>query len=217
MKKSLMVLSLVLAVAIAGCASEPRQVIVQQGYDFGGLRRVAVVDVKGPLPSEGAKDAIATYFEMQFMAKGYTAVERSQVKKLLEEQKFQASDVTAADGAARAGQILNVDGVLMVSVTEFTDEKVGMTAKLVDAEDGTVVWADSSGGSTGKMARTIVGATLGAGAGMLAGGSRSGKVAAGAVGGVLGGVAGSALSPRQDKKVREVVTELCATLPARTG
>ncbi len=141
-------------------------------------------------------------------------MERSQVQRVLEEQEFQASEVTTQENAARAGRILNVAAVVVVNVPQFGEEIV-MTAKMIDAEDGSILWAGSGSGGTGGDLLTIAGATVGAGVGILAGGDTSGKVAGGVAGGVLGGVAGRALTPRQAKIVQSVVEETCVELPER--
>lgn len=210
------VLALVMSVLlVGGCASG--ESYVQAGYDFGGLTKVAVVDVSGSIKGDPAKNQIGDFFGMELMKKGYTIVERAQVQTLLKEQEFQASDITTADGAAKAGRILNVPAVLIVSIPTYK-EQISMTAKIVDVEDGTVIWMGSGSGSTGKTLSTIAGAAAGAAVGaVVAGGDTRDRVAGGVIGGVLGGVAGHALSPQQAKQCRKIIGKVCTTLPYRFG
>jgi hypothetical protein len=142
-------------------------------------------------------------------------VDRSRVQALLEEQEFQRSDVTAADGAARAGQVLNVDAIVMVNVAEF-GQKIVLTAKMLDTEDATILWIASGSASTGKALATATGAAAGAAAGATIGGG-SGRVVAGVAGATLGGVAGYSLSPGQLRATEKAVARTCRSLPYRSG
>jgi hypothetical protein len=134
------------------------------------------------------------------LRKDYTPIERAQVQALLKEQEFQASDLTTDEGAARAGQILNVPVVLVVNIPDF-GEQMSMTAKMIDVEDGSVLWAGSGVGRTGRT--------------LLFGSDSDDKTKGGIGGGVLGGVAGEALAPQQAKQVYEIIKKMCQSLPYR--
>lgn len=207
----------VLAVAlllIGGCASSGES-FVRAGFDFGRLDKVAIVEVSGAVQGDAAKNQIGDFFAMELLKKGYSPVERAQVQTLLKEQKFQAGDITSAEGVARAGQILNVPAVLLVNIPTYSDE-MNMTAKMIDVEDGSILWIGSGSGRTGKTLSTIFGAAAGAAAGAtVAGDDRSDKVLGGVVGGVLGGVAGRALSPQQAEQVQKIIKKVCVNLPLR--
>jgi hypothetical protein len=150
---------------------------------------------------------------MELLKKGYTPIERSQVQILLNEQKFQASDITSKVSVARAGEILNVPVVLFVNVPKFK-ENFSLTAKMVDVENGSILWMGSGEGTTGKTLGTIAGAAAGVVVGVATTG-RDDQVLGGIAGGVLGGVAGNLLTPSQEKAVRKVTTKICKTLPDR--
>jgi outer membrane lipoprotein SlyB len=161
------------------------------------------------------KNQISDFFVMELLKKGYTPVERRQVQALLKEHEFQASDVTSNEDAARAGRILNVPVVMLVNIQMYKED-MNMTAKMIDVEDGGIIWSGTGSGSTGKTAATIVGAAAGAAAGaVVAGGETDDKVLGGVIGGVLGGVAGRALSPQQAEQVRKIIKKVCKDLPAR--
>lgn len=207
---------LLTTMVLAGCASSEAESQAAIGYDFSALDRVAIVEVTGRIYGEAVKNQVANMFMMELMERGYTVVERSQVKAVLKEQEFQASDITTDQGAAKAGQILNVPAVMMIDIPKYKDEKVSMTAKMIEVETGAVLWVGQGTGSTGKTLSTLVGAGLGAAAGaVLAGGDSSDRVVGGVIGGVVGGVAGNALSPDQEKQVRKVVDKVTANLPSR--
>ena len=214
--KIVSVCALVVAVMlIGGCSSG--ESYVKAGYDFTKLDKVAVVDVQGDISGEPAKNQIADFFGMELLRKGFEPVERAQVQTLLKEQKFQTSGLTSQEGAAKAGRILNVPAVLVVNIPNFS-EQMSMTAKMIDAENGSVLWMGSGSGKTGKTLSTIFGAAAGAGAGAVAGKAVGGKdstVIGGVAGGVLGGVAGHELSPQKAEKAQEIIKKMCKSLPRK--
>jgi hypothetical protein len=198
-----------------GCAASKGESVMRADYDFSKVEKVAVVEVTGRVRGETVKNQISDFFVMELLKKGYAPVERRQVQALLKEQEFQASDITTDEGAARAGRILNVPAVLVVNVSIYK-ESLNMTAKMVDVEDGSILWMGTGSGTTGKTAATILGAAAGAAAGVLvAGDETDDKVIGGVIGGVLGGAAGQALSPQQAEQVKKVVKEVCKDLRYR--
>ena len=177
------------------------------------MEKVAVVDVLGGVNSEVAKNQISDFFVMELLKKGYAPIERAQVQVLLAEQDFQATDVTSAEGVARAGRILNVPVIAIINLPSFGEE-ISMTAKMVNVEDGSILWMGSGTGRTGRGLGTIVGVTAGAVAGATVAGE--GNEAVGAIaGGVLGGAAGHALSPQKAAKAQEIMEKICKSLPQR--
>ena len=209
--------TLLAALVAGGCATGKGESFVLAGYDFGKLDKVAVIEVSGAVRGDAAKNQIGDFFVMELLKKGYTPVERAQVQTLLKEQKFQATDVTSDDDAARAGRILNVQAVMLVNIPTYKDE-MNMTARMIDVEDASILWIGGGSGRTGKTFSTIFGALAGAAAGAtVAGDKRDDKVLGGVIGGVLGGVAGQALSPQQAEQVQKVIKKVCAELPPRTA
>jgi hypothetical protein len=207
---------LLTAMTVAGCASSHAESQAAVGYNFANLDRVAIVEVTGRIYGDAAKNQISNMFTMELMKKGYTIVERSQVKAILKEQEFQASDLADPQGAAKAGKILNVPAVLMIDIPKYTDEKINMTAKLVSVETAEVLWLGNGEGTTGKTAATILGAVGGAALGAAVGGHDTGdRVLGGVIGGVAGGAAGYMLSPDQQKQFRKVVAKVAESMPAR--
>jgi hypothetical protein len=135
---------------------------------------------------------------------------------VLKEQEFQASDITSPEGAAKAGQILNVPAVMLIDIPKYQDEKMDMSAKLIDVEDGTILWIGTGTGNTGKTLATLAGVAAGAALGAAVGGhDTNDRVIGGVIGGVVGGVAGNALSPDQEKQVKKVVVKVLQNFPSR--
>jgi hypothetical protein len=197
---------------ITGCRAAGES-YYQAGYDFNKLNKVAVLDVTGQTLSEAARNQIADFFAMELLKRGFAPVERAQVQSLLKEQKFQVSGQTSTDDAARAGRILNVPAVILINIPVY-DENISMTAKMVNVEDASIMWAGSGSGSTGRMLSTIFGAAAGAGAGAIVAGEGHHEVG-GIAGGMLGGAAGYGLSPQKAEQFQKIIKKVCDNLPVR--
>ena len=212
MKAALYIGLVAVVVGVCGCSSV--ESVNKAGFDMAAQEKVAVVSVEGNLRGVGAKNQIAGFFEMELLRKGYAPIERTQIEMLLKEQDFQISELTQAEGAANAGQMLNVPMVLMVSVPEFGDEKVSITAKIIDVEDASILWMGNGSGNTNKTLATILGAVLGA----LIGAGTTGdddQVLGGVGGGVIGGVAGYMLAPQEAKMAQDIIKKMCKKMPGR--
>jgi hypothetical protein len=198
-----------------GCAQNKGESFMRLGYDFTKVDKVAVIDVKGPIRGELVKNQISDFFVQELLRKGYAPIERQQVQLLLKEQKFQASDITTPENAALAGKILNVPVVMTINIPVY-DNKMNITAKMLDVQEGGILWTGTGFGSTGKGGATFLGAAIGAFFGaVVAGGDSSDKLGGAVVGGVLGGAAGDALSPQQAEQMQKIVKVVCEKLPPR--
>jgi hypothetical protein len=206
-----LIVCFLVSVFLSGCTSG--EGYFRQDYDYSNVQKVAVVDVIGPVGGEAARNQIADFFAMELLKKGYSPIERAQVHVLLKEQEFQASAITSSEDAAQAGRILNVPAVLIVNIPKF-GEDIQMTAKLVDVEDGSILWMSSGKGKGGKFLGTLIGATAGAIVGYAATGEDD-QVLGAVVGGVAGGAAGNLLTPDEAEKMQEIIRKVCETLPSR--
>jgi phosphopantetheinyl transferase (holo-ACP synthase) len=207
--------------AAAGCSSSKAESQAVAGYDFGKIDKIAIVEVTGRVYSEAAKNRISDLFAMKLMEKGYKLIERKNIKTLLKEQQFQASDLTTKESAAKAGRILNVPAVMIIDIPKYSGGKMQVTAKLIDVEDATVLWIGQGQGDTGKGLSTVVGAVAGAVGGaaignVASGGNRAtGTAIGGIAGGVVGGIAGNALAPEEETVLNKVIVKVIEKLPAR--
>ena len=200
------------ALLAAGCTSV--DVAAKAGYNFSEIEKIAVLDVTGRL-DEGSKNQIGDFLYIELMKKGYSVIERRQVKSILGEQEFQQSDFTSTENAARVGEVLNVPAVIVVNMSELAEQLL-LTVKLIEVETAEIVWIGSVSGTTGRTAATVAGAVVGGAAGVVAaGGSRGGRIVTGAAGGVLGAVAGRALTPSEMVKVKKMVKKVGARFPSR--
>jgi len=213
------VLLAVLSIA-AGCASSRAEGYARQGYDFTAISSVAVVGVTGDVRSEAAKAQLTDFFNQQLLRRGYSPVERQQIQRILDEQDFQASEITGAAGAAEIGRVINVDAAVLINIPRF-DEKLNMTARMIDVENGSILWSASGSGRTGKNLSRATGALLGAAAGAAIGGAASDDtgitIAGGAAGAAGGALAGEALTPQREEQARRVIEKIAESIPPAVG
>jgi len=209
---ALIVLSIV--IAAGGCSTGEGKFLA--GYDFKDISKIAVIDVIGDTKSEAVKTQIANFFEMELLEKGYSPVERGQVQMLLEEQDFQASGITPEENAVRAGKVLNVPVVMLINIPEFGEE-ISMTAKMLDVEDGSILWLGNGTAKTGKMFSAVFGAAAGAALGAVVSNETgsSDNTTGAVIGGVLGGAAGYGLSPQASQRARQTINKMCKSIPSR--
>jgi len=195
-------------------------------YDFNKCDRVAVVGVSGNLSSETAQNQIADFVGMELLKKGYSPVERAQVVKIFEEQNFQGTGLTTPEGAANAGRLLNVQSVILVNIPRF-GENVNMTVKMINVEDGSIIWIGSGSGTTNTLVsyfKAAIGAGSAAGRyedqhnynynnGTL---NRSASGSASAIGGgIVGRFSGRSLTPQEEIAAQKVIKKIFNTLPSK--
>jgi hypothetical protein len=200
------------AIYLGGCAKG--ESYKRANFDFSKLDKVAIIDVTGDIGGDAAKNQISDFWSMELLRKGYTPVERAQIQALLREQEFETSGVTSDEDVVKAGKILNVPTVMIVNIPEF-GETMSMTAKMLDTQDGSILWLGSGTGGTHKMGGTIVGAILGVAAGAVVGHQSGEAVAGGALGGVVGGVAGNLLTPQQATAAHKLVEKIAKDMPSK--
>lgn len=199
------------------CASTDVSGQTDPNYDFSQIERVAVITIEGAGGSKAAQNQVGNMFNEVLLGKGYSPVERSQIRELMAEQDFSQSERTSSQGVAEIGRILNVNGALTVNVPKY-GEQTSISVQMLDVETAAVLWTASGSASTGSGLSeglgTLVGASGGAAAGQQAGGSM-GAVVGAASGGAAGNLAGRALTPKEQEQAAKLIMELSDTLPDR--
>ena len=133
------------------------------------IRRVAVLPFKGPTEHIGI--SVSDMFVTEVLQSGrYELVERSQMAKVLGETELALSGLTSSQ-AAEVAQMIGAEGVIIGSVSEYemialsgkTFPSVGISARLIDADTGKIVWSadfadrgDSKGMTLSEQARNVV-------------------------------------------------------------
>ncbi|MEF8793653.1 glycine zipper 2TM domain-containing protein [Thiohalorhabdus sp.] len=206
-------------VLLAGCASTTGSGQTKAGYEFSEVERVGVVGVDGAGGggSEAAENQFAVMFNKVLLEKGYSPVERQQIREVIKEQEFQNSDMTRAQNATAVGRILNVDAVVTINVPKY-GETMEMSIQMMDPESAAVVWSASGNASTGMAGETgaLIGGVTGAVAGSEMEGT-AGAVAGGATGAAAGGLAGEQMSPQRREQSAKLMNKLSESLPKAAG
>jgi hypothetical protein len=97
-------------------------------------------------------------------------------------------------------------------------EDISITAKMLDVQTGSLLWAGEGTGSLKSGLTTLGGALVGAAGGALLGsaiGNTRGAIIGGVAGALGGGVAGSALEQDLAQLIRSVIEKTCRGLPGR--
>lgn len=111
---------------------------------------------------------MADIFTEELMNTGlYRLIERKQIKRILEEHGLEMVGLLESSSLKEVGHILEIDGLVMGTVTEFCDYTSGLawgadvdfSARLVDIKTSELIWSVSSrknigNSNTGFTART---------------------------------------------------------------
>ncbi|MDA8243728.1 MAG: hypothetical protein M0025_06360 [Elusimicrobia bacterium] len=177
------------AAALAGACAPSKTVKMQQAVsvnetkkvksDFTGpKRRIGVVEFENKSAyGQGRLGGAASDILITELVKSgkFIVVERDKMNKVLEEQKLQSQGMTDPQTAAKVGQLLGLEAIVVGSVSQFGVKKEGsdylitqskrqvadvtVDIRLVDVQSGQVILADSGKG----MAKSSKGSFLGMG------------------------------------------------------
>lgn len=104
-------------------------------------QRIAVLEFNaGSGISQADVDGISAIFNTYFSPKGYTLVERSQIDRVIDEQRLQRSKLTQTD-AVRIGQLLNVAKIVVGDVNVIANE-YNLDVRIINVESGTIAAKD---------------------------------------------------------------------------
>jgi len=120
------------AVPTPAPAAEKTATIYQKKIDIKN-KKIAVVDLKiGSDISENFSDAIIMFVENAFVNIGTAiVVDRQNITKIIDEYKFQASDLADANKAAQIGKLAGAD-VIVIGNLNYVGKKYYLNIKLVD-------------------------------------------------------------------------------------
>ena len=90
------------AIALLGCRTGSST--TKAGHDFTATRKIAIVQVTGSEGDVAVQNEVGDYLMKEFLKRGFTVIERTQVQALLKEQEFQTSGFTEGN-AVKAGRI----------------------------------------------------------------------------------------------------------------
>lgn len=103
---------LLLILTLTSCVSP--QVSVNKNADFSKIKRIAVVDFKGP-ESELASEIVT----ITLLKYGADVVERQQLERIINELNLSKSDITDPNTRKKIGRLLSVDAFIVGNVTNY--------------------------------------------------------------------------------------------------
>ncbi len=204
-----------LLLVLAACSSTKGESFLAPGYDLSGIRRIAIVDSKEGGYKPETRQAIVDSFQMEFLRKGWSVVERANLQKAVDELNLQNSDLTSSADRNAIGNVLNVQGLVIVNLATKDDE-LSLTAKMVAVDTGELIWMGSGDAALNSKTSMLAGALAGAAVGAAAGKNMGDHGGEGAiVGAIAGGAVGSSMTPTQMENAKKLVKVIAEAIPAR--
>lgn len=103
------------------------------------IKTIAVIDFDAQNTSQADAAIISDFFRSELVKKEcFKVVDKTNMKKILEEQKFQYSGCTDQTCAVQIGKILNVQ-LMVIGVYSKLEEMRYITANVVDVETGEII------------------------------------------------------------------------------
>jgi TolB-like protein len=144
--------ALVLTLGLAACASntsEQRDFVAKDAV-FSQMT-VAIIPFENLTNYPNAGRIVAELLATELYDRGpFTLQEATETRRALAQLQIDADNLTSVAAAKQAAGLLEVDGLLIGSVSEFGYQQglreepvVGLNARLIDGKTGDVLWASS--------------------------------------------------------------------------
>jgi hypothetical protein len=134
---------------LAGCAAKNMN---HATFDAAQLKeekieKVAVLLFESPLMDMQAGLHISRLFELNLLNSGlYKIVDRGEVEKILGEKGAYTYPVIPSPKLRQLGDLLQVDGVILGSVSQYSRFDLAFTARLISIKSDRVIWSVSQTG-----------------------------------------------------------------------
>ena len=117
---------------------------------------VAVTDFESQGVAGSVASIVTEWLRDEMLKAGaYRLLERRRMDAILSEQSLQQTGCTDQDCAVKLGKLLNVSRMLVGSLGKFEEAYI-IVARLVDVENGQVVWSGTAKGKTGDDVEAAV-------------------------------------------------------------
>jgi hypothetical protein len=133
----------------SGCAF---RYVSQTSLDPGQIKeekvqRIAVLAFDNPPLNLQAGMHISRLFELYLLRTGlYKIAERAEVERALRERGVMISPTGPMVNLQQLGEALQVDGIVLGSVSHYSRRDMAFTARLVSVKSGSVLWSVSETG-----------------------------------------------------------------------
>lgn len=109
------------------------------------LKRIALFPFSNYTANRNAGNYVTEAVRKEMQEKGYFVTGVNEVEDFLAKRRIRYTNTVARLTAREAGSALSVDAVMVGSVNIYEEEDevvIGITARLVSSEDGSIIWAE---------------------------------------------------------------------------
>ena len=111
------------------------------------IQRIAVLAFDNPPLNLQAGLHISRLFELNLLRTGlYKMAERGEVESILRERGIMLSPAGPMVNLQQLGEVLQVDGIVLGSVSQYRRGDMAFTARLISVKSGLVLWSVSETG-----------------------------------------------------------------------
>jgi len=111
------------------------------------IQKIAVLTFDNPPLNLQAGMHISRLFELYLLRTGlYKIAERGEVERILRERGIMISPAGPVASLQQLGDLLQVDGIILGSVSQYSRRDMAFTARLVSVKSGLVLWSVSETG-----------------------------------------------------------------------
>jgi hypothetical protein len=111
------------------------------------IQRIAIFVFDNPPLHLQAGMHISRLFELYLLRTGlYKIAERGQVENILRERGIMISPTGPVGNLQQLGDLLQVDGIVLGSVSQYRRTGIAFTARLVSLKSGLVLWSTAATG-----------------------------------------------------------------------
>lgn len=104
---------------------------------------LAVLDFEGKNVDQSKAEAVTDLLRTELFNTGsFKVIERQKVRQIIEEQRFQSSGMTDTDRAVEIGRLLNVQKIMIGTVTQLGSTYI-INTRIVDVQSAAVVLAEA--------------------------------------------------------------------------
>ncbi len=131
----ILIITLFLLGACLG-SSVRKELIVSPGFQPRQFQTLAVINLDPQVQ-------FSEYVEAELLRRGYTVKEGTAVRQMLKKEGYNKEDSFTPEGLARLGTLLEVQGIVLCSVLEFSRfrDAYRLSMKMVSPQTGHTLWA----------------------------------------------------------------------------
>lgn len=157
---------MIITLIMVGCGKSIRRTFVRENIDLGFVNRVAVLPLENNSADKFVAERVRNSIATQVLERGiFDVVDKGILDNALREEAIEPGSPIELNSLKRIGQRLNVQGFIIGSVDEATEERKGaysyavmsLTLRLLETTGGTVLWQANGSRSAGSALGRLFG------------------------------------------------------------